>query len=96
MQAQRVFSFNGNHARYALGAEAGWAVFVGEVGLAYRTADDLHVSTPLLHLGTIISLVFTNFGVQVDIPVGAGSSTKPAYPVEASVVLSLKVPFLVQ
>ena len=95
-QAQRVFSFKGDHFRFALGGEAGWTIFSLEAGFAYRTADDFRASTAQLHLGTILSFVFFNFGVQMEFPFTTGTSTKPAYPVEVSFLLAIKVPVLLK
>jgi hypothetical protein len=95
-QMQRFWSFRGDHMRYALGGEAGWTMFSVEAGLACRTADDSRASTLQLHLGAIMALVFLNTGVQVGVPMVSLGGSRPMYPVEASFVMAVKVPILLE
>lgn len=96
MQAQKFYSFNGNHSRYAAGVQGGYSLWSLEVGVAHRTANDFRSDTTMLHLATVTSLVFFNIVLQLGLPVMRASYARPGYAVEGSFGLAVKLPVLVQ
>jgi hypothetical protein len=92
-QAQRFFSYNGDHSRYAAGVQGSVLIFGGEAGFAYRGADDYRRATPQALLGTYLGMIFFNFGLQVAIPlVGGDKEGRPAHALEATLLFSFKAP----
>jgi hypothetical protein len=92
LQAQ---SFGGDYARYAAGFQTG-SLVGAEAGLVALTASDEHRSSMGAHLGAFVSLAVFGAGLRVTAPVGSGSPDDlERHPIEASFVLTLKVPLLI-
>ncbi|WP_438021074.1 ferritin-like domain-containing protein [Sorangium sp. So ce315] len=84
-------TYAGDYARMAFGFQLG--SFVGaELGVAALSRSDNHASTFGLHTGVFASLAVLGTGVRVTIPMSSADADLPAHGVEASWVLTLKVP----
>ncbi len=93
MQAQRYYSYNGNHNRFAMGLQGGWMMLGAELGLARRTADEWRSTTNELHFGVYVSTFgFLNVAGRFGFPLFRDDSGLPGYPIEASLVIAAKVP----
>lgn len=89
VQAQ---SYAADYARYAFGFQTGY-FFGGEVGFAYLTTSQAHASTFGAHVGGFVSLAVIGAGLRFTVPFSSDSTPAlPAHPVEASLVLTLKLP----
>lgn len=88
LQAQ---AYGGDYARMAFGFQLG--SFVGaELGFAGLSRSDEHASTLGLHTGVFASFAVLGTGLRVTIPMTGTDDGLPAHGVEASWILTLKVP----
>jgi hypothetical protein len=92
VQAQRYFSFNGNHSRYAIGGQVSWTMLGVELGVAHRGADDLRIGTTMAQIGPYLSLAWMTICSRISIPLHGGSDAKPAHGAEVSFVMGFKLP----
>ncbi|WP_441286150.1 hypothetical protein ACSRUE_27310 [Sorangium sp. KYC3313] len=84
-------TYAGDYSRHALGFQLG-NIVGAELGIAALTRSELHASTVALHTGVFASAAVLGTGLRVTIPMSGTDGGLPAHGVEASWVLTLKVP----
>jgi hypothetical protein len=84
-------TYAGDYSRLAFGFQLG-SVVGGELGFAGLSRSDIHASTFGLHTGVFASVAVLGTGLRVTIPMTGTDDGRPAHGIEASWILTLKVP----
>lgn len=84
-------TYAGDYSRMAFGFQLG-SVVGAELGIAGLTRSDAHAPTFALHTGVFASVAVLGTGLRVTIPMSGTDDGLPAHGVEASWILTLKVP----